>query len=133
MRPGNAVACTRNFFSLPECTNTAAAAYARAYVEVARQCGLKAIDISSRMQRSYSAGPLSHNADESAFPPQKQGEIKEGPDAQGYRERRAMDAPHVAGGLGRDIGHQLKGRRWAVKCSAVCAYRCRRRCARRGP
>ncbi|KAJ1258099.1 hypothetical protein BS78_10G047700 [Paspalum vaginatum] len=36
---------------LPERTNAAAGAYARACVEVARQCGVRAIDIWSRMQR----------------------------------------------------------------------------------
>lgn len=36
---------------LPERTNAAAELYARACVEVARQCGLRAIDIWSRMQR----------------------------------------------------------------------------------
>lgn len=40
-----------DFSGLPERTNAAAAAYARACVEVARQCGLRAIDIWSRMQR----------------------------------------------------------------------------------
>lgn len=40
-----------DFSGLPERTNAAAAAYARACVEVARQWGLRAIDIWSRMQR----------------------------------------------------------------------------------
>lgn len=40
-----------DFSGLPERTNAAAAGYARACVEVARQCGLRAIDIWSRMQR----------------------------------------------------------------------------------
>lgn len=40
-----------DYSGLPERTNAAAGVYARACVEVARQCGVRAIDIWSRMQK----------------------------------------------------------------------------------
>ncbi|XP_021305552.1 GDSL esterase/lipase At5g45920-like [Sorghum bicolor] len=40
-----------DFSGLPERTNAAAGLYAKACLEVARQCGLRAIDIWCRMQR----------------------------------------------------------------------------------
>lgn len=40
-----------DYSGLPERTNAAAGVYARACVEVARQCGIRAIDIWSRMQK----------------------------------------------------------------------------------
>ncbi|EER89226.1 hypothetical protein BDA96_10G051800 [Sorghum bicolor] len=42
-----------DFSGLPERTNAAAGLYAKACLEVARQCGLRAIDVWSRMQRFH--------------------------------------------------------------------------------